>query len=565
MGLPRGGLDTTPEFYVFQLLALVLLLVACVNVAILVFARTAKRFRELAVRTALGASRARIVSQIFVETLTLAVLAAGAGVSVIHWIFGRLDLGTFIGATTIPYWFSLQATPESAAWALVFSVLSATAAGVGPALWITRGDIRQSMRRAEAGRSGVRFGGATSALIIADVAIAVAVVGVATSLARHMTDGVREETLAGIAAEDFLAAELRLALQELHGDVELDRQAFRDRLREIQLEVVERLRSDPRVRSVAIADALPRMDHRARMVSVEGVDVPGERPGRYVRVARVDVDFLSALGGPLLAGRDFDRADADSDAPPVVVNTMLVDRVLGGLDPIGRRLRFHEPGDGDDVTWHEIVGVVGHLGMNVVGDQGAPGVYVPVPPGGLHPIQLGLHIGASPETFTPRLREIVAGVDPDAILDTPMPLDEVHQGDWYLMAAVTGGLALLVLILVALAASGIYAIVSFSVAERTREIGIRNALGASRHTLVLTILRRSLVQLFLGAALGVPMAAWVLRVTAGSSPTGSAPGSLTIALAIGVATACVVGLLSCVAPARAALGVEPTDALRGEG
>ena len=566
MSLPRGGLDATPEFYVFQLLALVLLLVACVNVAILVFARTATRFREIAVRTALGASRTRIVSQMFVETMTLATISAGIGVLGIHWIIGRVDLGTFLGEVTIPYWLSLQATAESAIWAIVLAVGSATVAGVGPALWITRGDIQRRIQRSEAGRSGIRFGGATSALIVADVAAAIVVVGLAVSLSRHLTDVGRMRALTGVAAEEYLSAELRLPVMELSGDLDVDGRAFRGRVRDVHLELAGRLRAEPGVRAVAIADALPRMDHRARIVSIDGVEPPEDRVGTYVRAARVDVGFFEALDGPLVAGRDFELADIERELRPVIVNTVLVDRLLGGLDPLGRRLRFHQPGDtSDDVPWHEIVGVVGHLGMNVAGDDGAPGLYLPVRAGELHPLRVGLHIGASPESFIPRLREIVAEVDPDLIVERPVSLDRVFQGDWYLMAAITGGLALLVLILVALAASGIYAIISFSVAERTREIGIRTALGASKPALVITILGRSLIQLLLGAALGAPLAAWVLNATASSSGSPAAEGSLTAALLIGIATVSVVGLLSCVAPARAALEVEPTDALRGEG
>ena len=155
--------------------------------------------------------------------------------------------------------------------------------------------------------------------------------------------------------------------------------------------------------------------------------------------------------------------------------------------------------------WHEIIGVVGHLGINIVNPEGDVGVYLPVSPGGIYPLQLGLHIGASPESFTPRLREIAAEVNPDAILGTPTRLSRIYQGDWYLMVAVTGGLGLLVVILIALAASGIYAIMSFSVSERTREIGIRTALGTPRRSLVITVLRRSLAQIGAGALLGMPM------------------------------------------------------------
>jgi hypothetical protein len=179
MGIPAGGLKAMPEFYLFQIMALLILLVACGNVTMLVFARTATRFREMAVRTALGASRTRIVSQIFVETLVLAVVAAGVGLVSINWIIGRIPFEALAGTTMMPYWLSLQVTREAVLWALVWAVLSATVAGVVPALRITGKKVQRNIQRAEAGRSGIRFGGVTSALIMADVAISVVVVGVA--------------------------------------------------------------------------------------------------------------------------------------------------------------------------------------------------------------------------------------------------------------------------------------------------------------------------------------------------------------------------------------------------
>jgi hypothetical protein len=148
LGLPAGGLASLPEYRYVQALMVVLLLVACGNVAMLVFARTATRLRELAIRTALGASRGRIVSQIFVETLLLAVIAAGIGVVAFRWALDRVNIAGLAGAPALPYWLSLGLTRETVLAALAFAAVSATVAGVLPAIVITGRGISQNIRGA---------------------------------------------------------------------------------------------------------------------------------------------------------------------------------------------------------------------------------------------------------------------------------------------------------------------------------------------------------------------------------------------------------------------------------
>lgn len=280
----------------------------------------------------------------------------------------------------------------------------------------------------------------------------------------------------------------------------------------------------------------------------------------------MDLDFFDALSQPILAGRGLARGDLEAEAPGIIVNTVFVDRELGGGDPLGRRIRLVAPRGEEEAPWHPIVGVVGHLGTNMVNPEGGPAVYLPAAPGTLVPAQLGIHVGPSPERMVPRVREIAAAVDPDLILGDPVVLSEVHQGDWYLMLGVAGGLILLVGVLVTLAVSGIYAMMSFSVSERTREIGIRTALGAPRGVLVATILRRTVVQLGLGAVLGMPLAARFFSAVGGTSGGGGSPW-LSFLTAFGLAVAIVVfiGLVSCLVPTRRVLSVEASEALRAEG
>lgn len=427
--------------------------------------------------------------------------------------------------------------------------------------------VQQSIKKAEAGRAGIRFGGLTGVLIVADVALAVSVAGLALALGGLLWRVAGTDELTGIQADEYLAAEVRLSESDLGaGAGALSSQAAVQRRGATQRLLVERLEAEPGVRGVAVASALPRMDHGSRLLEVAGVEGPASLGGWQVRTAFVDVDFFTALSQPILAGRDFDRADLESEIAPIVVNTVFVDRLLGGRVPLGSRARFLSPDGGEDAPWHEIVGVVGNLGMSIVDPQGDPGVYVLAPPGAIRPIQLAIHLRDEPEDFAPRLREILAEVDPAAVLGTPVVLDRVYPGDWYLMTVIVGGLGLLVAILIALGASGLYAILSFSVSERRREIGIRTALGASRAAVVLTVLRRSLVQIVAGALLGMPIAAWLLLAFGEAAGRGTSPTlPLLAALGFTLGIVAVIGTASCFAPVRRALQVDPGSALRAEG
>jgi len=561
MGLPRGGLDTLYEYRLIQLLMLALLLVACGNVAMLMFARTVTRFREMAIRTALGASRARIVTQVFVETLVLAVVAAGAGVLAIDWIIRHVNVAALAGQAALPYWLSLGATGTAMVQAVALAAVCATVAGVVPAIRITGRAARQGVR----GRPKARFGGLTSALVVGDIAASVAVVGLAVAMVGQSADMMEDDQAAGIPAAEFLAVEFRLPEDGRMAAVGPERQRFTDQLATTQRELVAALAMEPGVTGVAIGDALPRLNHRSRPFEVEGQDRPADAGPRWVSTARVDVGFFSALGRPVIAGRDFTVGDVEDDRTVVIVNTAFAEREFPGQDPLGRRIAFPTPDDGAPV-WREIVGVVPHLGVNMINPAVGHAVYLPAPEGQVNPMQVAIHAGPNPERLVPLLPALVASVDPSLVMGTPVVLSEVRQGDGYLVMAIAGGFLVLVGVLVALAGSGLYAMLSLAVSERTREIGIRSALGAPGPALVMTILRRSLVQIVVGALIGLPFAArFVFEL--GDRPGGGTTAAMSVLSALGLAGVIVlaVGLVSCLVPTRRVLAIGPGEAMRADG
>jgi predicted permease len=560
-----------------SVLAFILLAVACTNVAMLIFARTATRFRELAIRTSLGASRRRLVLQMFVEALVLALSATGLGLLAWHGLLVRVE-SRLLAAESVtfpPYWMHFGLTADVVIGALLVALLSATLAGVLPALKVTGSKIQENIQRAQAGRSGIRFGGVTSTLIVADVAIAVAVVGLAAGIAGQLHDTRSGDDTVGIVPGEYLALEVTLPFgAPSPEDGELLPAELEARVARTQRALVERLQADPRVRSVAVADALPRQDHRHRRTAVEGETSwltvegrPGAQAPPLLPVARVDIGFFDALGQPMLAGRAFGQADLADGVSTAIVNSSFVERRMRGANPIGQRIRFWagttEGGEFED-RWYEIVGVVGRIGMNVAVPEQDAGVYLPAAPGEIHPLRLGVRLAVEPEAFVSDARTIVSDVDPSAVLEPPRSLDRVVQASWYIYTGSAAALAVILAILVTLAASGIYAIMSFAVSERTREIGIRRALGEPKASVALRVGRRSLVQIALGAALGTPLAMMLYRLT----ELGYSPNALTfgfeIAFAGAVGIALLVGALACLSPMRRALRIQPSEALRSE-
>lgn len=553
-GMSKHGLRGEVGFYFFQALAVLILVVACVNIGMLNLTRTATRSSELAVRTALGASRTRIMTQLFTESLVLAGVAAALGLVIAHQVVA-VSLGWLV--ELLPTWIDFGITPVTVLRALTLAVLSAAVIGVIPAFKVTRRDVLESIQRAAAGRSGIRFGGLSSGLIVVDVALAVGTIGIAASV----WDTERRGGM-GIEPQRYLSAELRLPRFVPGDNHALDETAFQTRLGATQQELALRLAAEPGIGAPAFANVLPGMDHRRRSVEIEGEPVTGNFRGHWVKIAEVDGNFFDALEQPILAGRAFGPNDASEEGTAVIVNTSFVERVLGGRNPIGQRVRYAARGDADPGPWYEIVGLVGHLGMDQDNPESDAGLYRPTPPGGIHPVLLTFRVDDDPEAFTPRLRALLAEVDPSVILAEPMALDRVPSFDAYVQHWMTLGVFTLIGTLLTLSVMGIYALMSFAVAQRTREIGIRVALGASRRGVVRTIARRAVLQLGIGALVGMGIAMGFMSNLLDGSTTVPTNSPVALALLVGSGVMILVGGLACVAPTLRALRIRPTEALQ---
>lgn len=560
-GGPKGGMRASPDAWTIQAVAFVLLIVAGANVALLIFARTATRASELAMRTALGASRARIVGQVFTEALVLALVAAGLGLLLLAWLPPRI--APLIWSPEwggVPWWFDFTVRPGIVLRAVALAAASAVLASILPALRLTGRAARGNFQRPGAGGWTVRFGRLSTGLIVADVAVAVAVVGVCVGAADRMAGVAAGSALEGIPAAEYLAVRIELPEDVPSG---ADSAARTQRLSALHVRLTERLAAEPGVLGVATADVLPRMDHPGRLVEVEGF-LPSHHPtgGHEVERARVVPGFFEGLGHPVVAGRDFGEADLAGDRGVVIVDTNFVDRALGGRNPLGQRLRYITWNDRvPPGPWHRIVGVVPAMGTNLVDVNEAAGVYHPAATGELASFHVAIHAAGDPMQLAPRVRALASEVEPAAIVAPPARLDTVYPQDWYFMAAFIAGWSIFALVLLVLAGSGIYAIMSFMVAQRTREIGIRGALGARRSDIAAAVGRRAAIQLGLGALIGMPLAGriyFMIREDPSATVTAFVVGAVP-----GLVVMLAVGLAACSAPLLRALRVPPTEAMRG--
>jgi predicted permease len=537
-----------------NLFVVILLVLVCGNVALLLFARAATRESEIVLRNALGASRGRIVAQLFTEALVLAGVAAVAGLAAARFglrlVHGLVENGLLQGQP-LPFWFHASLSPRTVLYALLLTALCALIAGVLPAMKVTRG-LGTRLRRATAGGGRFQFGGVWTAVIVAQIAITVLFPVMALATQRDMA-GLRSVE-AGFAEAEFLSMRLEM---DAAAPADTSRASLLARRGAAYRALERRLEADPRVQGVTFADRLPRMQHPPRVVELDegGQAAPDPRwPGHRVRTASVDTDFFRVLETPILLGRGFHPGDLASGARPVIVNQPFVDRVLGGRNPIGRRMRYTDD-DRSAEPWHEIVGVVGDLGMSL--GEGAAGFYHPAAPGAAQPAHLAIHVRGDPRAFAPGLHAIAAAADPALRLHDVVPMDALSDpeirflGTWFWLIAGFSALAIL------LALAGIYAVMAFTVAQRTREIGIRVALGADARRIVAAIFRRPLTQV----AIGITAGGFVTAVLP-SLVGGEITGTLVAVAATQMVVTMAICMLACIVPTRRALAVDPGEALR---
>jgi predicted permease len=540
----------TNVMYILNTIFLMLLAIVCVNVATLVFARTATRNWEITVRSALGASRARIVGQLFTEALVLASVATIVGL-LIAKVALRYGLAAFAGGNTLPFWIDATLSWHTMLYAALLTVVGAAIVGILPALRVTRVNIQDALRSEAAGRAGLRFGGFWTSIIVVQVAITVAFLPLAAGGAYESNRF--NQRAAGIGAEHYLTASVDMDRE----DFALDSATAAARARSSFDELERRLTGEPGVERVAFADRLPVEDQFKYEIEVDS-SAAGPTTGlRSSTLVHVSHGFFSAFGTHVVTGRDFAPADFSANARKVlVVNEAFARYVFGQRSAIGQRVRIvrGEDSRATGKDWYEIVGVVRNFGWQLPEPQEQSAMYQPTAPSEGWDMSIAVRV-QNPDAFATRLRTIAADVDPRLRLTDVQPLGLVGGGEAKVNWALTSVAWLVSLIVLLLSATGIHALMSFTVARRTREIGVRTALGARPGRILVGIFSRAFIQIGAGVVVGTALAAWL-----GVSSTRD-----VMILLAADSIMLLVGLTACAVPLRRALRVDPMDALRAEG
>ena len=554
------GLVLRAMIYQVNVLAILFVILVSANVALLMYARAATREREIVVRSALGASRGRIVSQLFIEALMLSLLAAMVGlaatVPALRWLYDQLHA---MGGQ-LPFWMVPHVSPWTGVYAAALAFVSALVAGVMPAAKATGRDMHARLQRTAPGGGTLRLGGIWSGVIMTQIAATVVFAGVAGVVIRQAARSASTE--AHFRSEQYIGVRLEMDRRDATNAGDSAAAVFATRYGAHAAELRDRLAANPVVAGVTLTERLPLKVHATARIELDG-----EEGAHTVAAGAVDADFFRVLDTPLLAGRAFDSRDAGRDVATVVVNASFVDEVLGGRHAIGRRIR-HVNADGSEPgPWLEIVGVVQDLNPHRTTslDLDAPvaaRIYRPLDlaRADAYPLHVVAHVPSGPERLLSTLGRTAEAVSPDLRLREVTRLDRANSD----LAVFWGLWADLVLTISAtalfLSLAGIYAVMSFTVARRRREIGIRVALGAKLSSVLDDIFRRPASQIAAGVGAGcVAVAPVVHALTSGRVEL--ADGLRLLALGAAMLGVCA---LACVVPALRALRVQPSEALRTE-
>jgi len=528
-----------------------ILLIACVNVANLLLARSEARYKEAAIRTALGASRMRLLGQLLTETTLLAFAGSLAGVAL---AYGGLRLLIALNAVDLPGLGNAGLNGRVLAFTVAVTALTGLLFGLLPSRQVLGGNLNLAVR--ESGRSSIntRGGrGSRNTLVISEIALSLILLVGAALMARSVLWLQNENR--GFVSDHLLTFRASFLLSDFPNAPSLT--AYYGYL-------LDRIAALPGVRSVAANTNLPLDEFvlTGQRFRVPGVPMsPSDRPLAACNL--INGGYLHTLGIPLVQGREFDSRDRDDSAPVAIVSSSLARRYFPGENPIGRKLIIATPGKATVEVIREIVGVAGDIRYLTRPSEESLEIYLPYVQTTWSNIYVMLRTIGEPASLAPELRGALRepGWNRQSIADLTTMQDRISDLNDQprlnsLLAALFAGIALL------LAAIGIYGVVSYSTSQRAREIGVRMALGATPRDLVRWILGQALLLTTAGMAIGLLGYFALSRVLASLLYGAGTNDGWSLLLAVLVLGA--IALLASYIPARRAVRGEPVAALRAE-
>jgi predicted permease len=522
-----------------------ILLIACANVANLLLARSAARQREIAVRLALGAGRGRIVRQLLTESILLGVLGGAGGVILAYC------LGDVLVALLPPTPFPIDVNPQPDWRVLIFSFVVAVSSGVifglAPALQMARWNLTQGLReRASTGGGAVTRVNLRSLLVVAQIAVSLLLlIGSGLFLksfykAQAINPGFRTDNLDVVTINPVLAG------------------YDKDRALQVVRAILDQIRHDPRVVGADVNNWIPLQGGEARTIVIDGRDPNDEHNRRFANYSPITPGYFQTMGIQLLRGRNFTEHDAEKNAAPVaIIDETMAKQFWPSEDALGRRFRFMI-----DKEPIEVIGIARNSKGVTLGETPIPMVYWPLKEITDTGITLFVHTTGAPGVMLNQIRQIVRDVDVHIpIVYEKTIRDHMSIALWpsWMGAMLLGSLGLLAFVL---ASMGVYGVMAYSVSQRTRELGIRMALGAQTSQVIQLVLRQGMLLAAIGLGFGL-FAAFASTRLAGSFLYGVNPSDPVIFLGV-TSLLALAAFAACYFPARRALKINPVTALRTE-
>jgi predicted permease len=539
-----------PRQLLFTMLGAVffVLLIACANVANLLLDRAAHRTKEVGIRTALGASRSAVVRQFLAESLVLSLLATVFGILVAY--FGVAMFNRALTVTQVPFFIDIRLHPQVLMFTIAVAFLTTLISGAIPAIQSSRADINEILKDETRGASSFRIGKISKVLVVFEIALSCGLLVAAGLMIKSVTNMRTMDP--GYTTQNVFTA--RIGFPAAYTDTVAEWRFFD--------QVLERVSALPSVQSASISSGLPaaRQGFGGANFAVEGQTYLKDKDYPNASWLSVTPNFFATLKSPIVQGRAFTAGDRVDALPVVIVNKAFVKKYFPNVDPIGRRIRMG--GSKSTAPWSTIVGVTGDVFTGNQENPFTPALYQPFAQARASFVYVSARTAGPPLAITQGVREAVTALNSDIPLYWVQPLeDAVAQSLWFVrvfgaMFMIFGFVALF------LASVGLYAVMSFSVSRRTREVGIRMALGAQARNVVGMIFGQGLWQLGIGMAVGLTLALGISQllkiVLFQVQPRDPVIFGGVAAVLI------VVGLIACLVPARRATLVDPLVALRSD-